>query len=314
MIDISIIVPVYNAEKYLEKCLVSLLNQTLKNIEIIVVNDGSTDKSLEIALKLSKSDQRIKIYTQSNGGASRARNLGIKMSSGKYLGFVDADDYIKPEMFEHLLNLCENNDCDMSICGWYVVDGDNVRKSHFNSKLKIMTTEEAIDMLLDHFSFDNFSCNKLFKKKLFNDVEYPNGIIFEDLLVIYKLINNSKKIAADSTPLYYYVQHNNSITNNLQKHLNVTAFESFVIRKNDLLQLYPKLKNKIRSNFFTANKMYFMISLNSDNRNKKFEKERIKLMRKNVIYVWIDKSIPFRVKISSTLIAVFPYLYFKVRK
>lgn len=311
---ISIIVPVYNTSKYLEKCLYSLINQTIKNIEIIVVNDGSTDNSLEIINKIAKEDERIKVYNKKNGGLSSARNYGIEKSIGKYIGFVDSDDYVREDMYEILKKNLEDNSADMSICRWYLVENEIKRECNFKTENKVLNSEDAINVLLSHSSFDNFVVTKLYKRELFDNIRFDEGKLLEDLLIMYKLINKSKLISLCSEPLYYYVQRNNSITNNLNKELDEKCFDAFVVRKNDLQKMYPKLSKKINSNYFTANKLYFMISLRSKNRNKAFEKDRIKCMRKNIRYVWDDNSIPFRVKISSTLISMFPYLYFMLRR
>lgn len=311
---ISIIVPVYNTSEYLEKCLYSLINQTIKNIEIIVVNDGSTDNSLEIINKIAKDDQRIKVYNKKNGGLSSARNYGIEKSTGKYIGFVDSDDYVREDMYEILGKNLENSFADMSICRWYIVENEIKKECSFKTENKILNSEDAINLLLSHSSFDNFVVTKLYKRELFDNIRFDEGKLLEDLLIMYKLINKARLISLCSEPLYYYVQRNNSITNSLNKKLDEKCFDAFVIRKKELQKMYPKLNNRINSNYFTANKLYFMISLRSKNRNKKFEKDRIKCMRKNIKYVWKDNSIPFRVKISSTLISIFPYLYFVLRR
>ncbi len=313
MSKISIIVPVYNTEKYLSKCLNSLIKQTYKDIEIIVVNDGSKDKSLEIAKKFAKQDNRIKVFNKENGGLSSARNFGIEKASGEYIGFVDSDDYIKENMFEILYNMIKEANAKIAICGWYLVEDNQIRTCNFKCKKLVLNDEQAIDMLLNHVSFDNFACNKLFHRALFKDVIFPVGELLEDLSTIYKLIHEAKVIVVDSNPLYYYVLHSNSITSNLYKQVNPDSFKVFENRKNSLLSLYPKLSNKIKSNYFTASRNYFTISIHSSIRDKKFEKKMIKEMRKNIYYVWYDKSIPFRVKVSSTVISIFPYL-FKVRK
>lgn len=313
MSKISIIVPVYNTEKYLSKCLNSLIKQTYKDIEIIVVNDGSKDKSLEIAKKFAKQDNRIKVFNKENGGLSSARNFGIEKASGEYIGFVDSDDYTKENMFEILYNMIKEANAKIAICGWYLVEDNQIRTCNFKCKKLVLNDEQAIDMLLNHVSFDNFACNKLFHRALFKDVIFPVGELLEDLSTIYKLIHEAKVIVVDSNPLYYYVLHSNSITSNLYKQVNPDSFKAFENRKNSLLSLYPKLSNKIKSNYFTASRNYFTISIHSSIRDKKFEKKMIKEMRKNIYYVWYDKSIPFRVKVSSTVISIFPYL-FKVRK
>lgn len=313
MVKISIIVPVYNGSKYLKKCLSSLMRQTYKNIEIIVVNDGSTDESLELAKEIAKEDNRIKVYNKENGGPSSARNLGIEKASGEYIGFVDSDDYVDENMFAVLYDMIEKAQAKIAICGWYLVENGQVRTCKFKCDRVILNDEQAIDMLLNYVSFDNFACNKLFHCSLFENNIFPVGKVLEDLLTIYKLIHEAKTIVVDSKPLYYYVMHSNSITSNLYKQVNPQSFQAFKDREKDLLVMYPKLTNKIKSNYFTVNRHYFTISIHSCIRDKKFEKARIKEMRKNVCYVWTDKSIPFRVKVSSTVISIVPYL-FKVRK
>ena len=313
MCKISIIVPVYNTSKYLEKCLNSLINQTYEDIEIIVVNDGSTDNSLDLAIEIAKRDDRVKVYSKENGGLSSARNFGVSKASGEYIGFVDSDDYVDAKMFEKLYDMIKSSKAKMAICGWYLVENEKVRTCKFKCDRVTLTDEQAIDMLLNHVSFDNFACNKLFHWSLFINITFPIGQVLEDLSTIYKLINEAKIIVVDSEPLYYYVLHSNSITSNLYKQVDTKTFKVFENRKNDLLKMYPNLVNKIKANYFTANRQYFTISIHSNIRDKKFEKARIKEMRKNVCYVWIDKSIPFRVKVSSTVISILPYL-FKVRK
>lgn len=313
MCKISIIVPVYNTSKYLGKCLNSLINQTYRNIEIIVVNDGSTDDSLDLAKRIAKTDDRIKVYSKENGGLSSARNFGISKTNGEYIGFVDSDDYVEKNMFEKLYGMIKSTRAKMAICGWYLVENEQIRKCKFKCDEVTLTDEQAIDMLLNHVSFDNFACNKLFHCSLFINISFPTGQVLEDLSTIYKLINEAKVIVVDSEPLYYYVLHSNSITSNLYKQVDVESFKAFENRKDALLKMYPKLANKIKANYFTANRQYFTISIHSNFRDKKFERARIKEMRKNVCYVWTDKSMPFRVKVSSTVISILPYL-FKVRK
>ena len=247
---VSIIVPVYNTSKYLEKCLYSLINQTIKNIEIIVVNDGSTDNSLEIINKIAKEDKRIKVYNKKNGGLSSARNYGIEKSTGKYIGFVDSDDYVRKDMYEILKKNLEDNSADMSICRWYLVENEIKRECNFKTENIVLNSEDAINVLLSHSSFDNFVVTKLYKRELFDYIRFDEGKLLEDLLIMYKLINKSRLISLCSEPLYYYVQRNNSITNNLNKELDEKCFDAFVVRKNDLQKMYPKLNKKNQFKLF----------------------------------------------------------------
>lgn len=309
---ISIIVPVYKTGQFLSKCLDSLINQTYKNIEIIIVNDGSPDNAITIAEEYAKKDSRIVVLSQRNRGLSAARNYGIIKSKGEYIGFVDSDDYIEDKMYDYLYKMIKKGNSKIAICGWYVVK-DSIKKCDYNQDYITVNSKEATNLLLNHISFDNFACNKLFHRSLFHNIRFPEGRVLEDLLTTWKLIHIADKISIDSKPLYYYVLHSNSITSILYNQLNEKAYEAFEERRNQLLECYPSLKNKINSNFFIANKSYFIISLKSNNRSKRFEKARIKNMRKYIVNVWGDSSIPKRVKLSSTLITIFPNLYFKLR-
>lgn len=310
---ISVIVPVYNTEKYLAKCIESIISQTCCNLEIILIDDGSTDNSGKMCDEYSLKDKRIKVVHKNNGGLSDARNTGIKIASGKYLSFIDSDDYIEKNMYEYLIKNMKENNADIGICGWYLVKGKDISICKFKSGKIVLNTEECIDYLLSNNSFDNFMCNKIFKKDLFKSIEFPVGKKLEDLATLYKVINFSNKIFMESIPLYYYVLHENSITSKLHNQIDENVFNEYIIRKDNLLKMYPNLKEKILSNYFTASRNNLIISLRSEKRNFNFEKARIKDMKENWKYIWKDKSINFKSKISFTLSAIAPYLFFKIR-
>lgn len=310
---ISVIVPVFNTKEYLEKCIDSILNQTYKNIEIILVDDGSSDGSDKVCDSYCKKDQRVKAIHKKNGGLSDARNVGINEARGTYISFIDSDDYIENNMYEYLLSNMTSNNTDIGICGWYLVNGKEVKKSKFVREDAILDREQCIDELLSNNSFDNFMCNKIFKKSLFENIEFPVGRKLEDLATLYKVIDNANKIFVSSKPFYYYVMRDDSITSTLNKKIDVNVFNEYIIRKDNLLKEYPKLKKKILSNYFTACRMNLINSINSSERNIDFEKLRIKDMRGNVIYIWTDKSLSFRNKISFSLSTICPYLFFKIR-
>ena len=310
---ISIIVPVYNTFDYLEKCIFSICNQSYKDLEIIIVDDGSKDLSPKLCDQLAKKDNRIKVIHKANGGLSDARNIGIRNATGKYLSFIDSDDYIENGMYEYLINNMEKYDCDIGICGWYLVRNEIRNNCSFISKERVLSKEECIDALLCKNSFDNFMCNKIFKRDLFNNIEFPVGKKMEDLATLYKLIHRSYKIYTNSKPFYNYVLRDGSITSNLFNQIDVLSFQPYIDRKNFLLENYPNLKNRILSNYFTACRMNLIIAYNSKNRNEEFEKDRekdLKLYRK---YVLFDNSLSIRNKISFILSSLNPKLFFKVR-
>ncbi len=210
---VSIIVPVYNVEKYLAKCLDSLVNQTYQNIEILIVNDGSTDDSGKIINDFSvKFPEKIKPFYKQNGGLSDARNIGIDNATGDYIGFVDSDDYVLGTMFEEMLDLAEQHSAEMVICNIQKVDE---RGNVIQKLTQIPNMPEKID-LETHFSIFSdisyFACNKLFKKDLFETKRFKKGISFEDIQLIPQLLLECKTIAQTQHFHYQYLERRNSIS------------------------------------------------------------------------------------------------------
>ncbi|WP_250255291.1 glycosyltransferase family 2 protein [Chryseobacterium sp. Marseille-Q3244] len=210
---ISIIVPVYNVENYLAKCLDSLVNQTHQNIEILVVDDGSKDRSGEIIKGYGdKYSDKIKTFTKENGGLSDARNFGLEKATGEYIGFVDSDDYVTETMFEEMLHLAEKHQAEMVIC--------NIQKVDENGKVTQKLTQipnmpEKIK-LEEHFSvfsdISYFACNKLFKKELFDQKRFKKGVHFEDIQLIPQLLLECETIAQTQGFHYQYLERTDSIT------------------------------------------------------------------------------------------------------
>lgn len=237
---ISIIVPIYNMEKYLDKCINSIINQTYKNIEIILVDDGSTDKSSKIINKYKKLDKRIKAYYKKNGGLSDARNYGIDKATGEYIGFIDSDDYIEKNMYETLYNNIIKYNADISVVGFNVVyessDINRVKYQEVTDKLEIYNRKEAFDLLFDANKFGNFAWNKLYKKELFKNIKYPLGKKMEDLGTTYKLVEISNKIVYEPLKLYNYFQRSGSIMNNkdlkFMKDIYLLSYERFIYYDN----------------------------------------------------------------------------------
>ncbi|UOU99635.1 glycosyltransferase [Chryseobacterium daecheongense] len=210
---VSIIVPVYNVENYLAKCLDSLVNQTLQEIEILVINDGSKDNSGHIIQEYAQQyPDKIKAFQKENGGLSDARNFGIDRATGDYIGFVDSDDYVMEAMFEEMVNLAEKHQSKMVICNIQKVD----EFGSVTQKLtQIPNMPERID-LEKHFSvfsdISYFACNKLFKKELFADKRFKKGIHFEDIQLIPQLLLECTTIAQTQNFHYQYLERSDSIT------------------------------------------------------------------------------------------------------
>ncbi|MCX8534678.1 glycosyltransferase family 2 protein [Chryseobacterium luquanense] len=210
---VSVIVPVYNVENYLAKCLDSLVNQTYQNIEILVINDGSKDGSEQIIQQYSdKYSDKIKAFNKENGGLSDARNFGIERATGDYFGFVDSDDYVTETMFEDMLGLAEKYDAEMVICNIQKVN----EHGNITQKLtQIPNMPEKIDLETNFSVFSDlsyFACNKFFRKELFENKRFKKGVHFEDIQLIPQLLLECKTLAQTQNFHYQYLERTDSIS------------------------------------------------------------------------------------------------------
>ena len=247
---ISIIVPIYNVENYLDRCLKSIINQSYKNLEIILVEDASTDHSQEIAEKYRKIDERIKLLVhQKNAGLSAARNTGLANATGQYIGFVDSDDYIEEDMYQVLYELLEKNDADISICGHKRITEKTVNTTENQKEdIKLYDSEGAIREILVGKTMDNFAWDKLFKKELFKLIKFPLGKYTEDIAIMYLLFHKANRIVETNKKKYNYVIRGDSITGIKSKQKMYDFLEINLERYQFIDQHYPKLDiyNKYR--------------------------------------------------------------------
>ena len=229
MVKVSIIVPVYNVEKYLSKCLESLINQTLKDIEVICVNDGSTDNSLCILKEYANKDSRIKIIDKQNEGVSVARNTGIEVATGEYLMFVDSDDYLVENACEKALNTIEHNNSDICIFGHYdLVDGNKIISHKTNDLIKIKDLNVKENLV----EYSIYIWDKIYRTEFIksNQIKFPLGLkTAEDVIFCLLCLFNEAKYATLAEPLYVYRidTNSNSATSNVQNIKNdIKAFET----------------------------------------------------------------------------------------
>lgn len=210
---VSVIVPVYNVESYLEKCLDSLVNQMLFDLEIIIVNDGSKDNSQQIINDFAaRFPNKIKAFSKENGGLSDARNFGLKHCTGEYIGFVDSDDYVTADMFDEMYALAQKHNAEMVICNLQKVD----QLGNVTQRLTQIPNMEEKIVLKEHFSvfsdLSYFACNKIFKTDLFLNQSFKKGIHFEDIQLIPQLLLECKTIAQTQKFHYQYLERTDSIT------------------------------------------------------------------------------------------------------
>jgi raffinose-raffinose alpha-galactotransferase len=231
---ISVIVPVYNVEKYVGRCLTSIINQSYTNLEIIVVNDGSTDNSLAVCEEYAAKDNRIKLISQENKGLSGARNTGLKHYTGEYVSFVDSDDWIHRNMIEYLYNVLIRHNSEMSLCASLRVSEETISDKQYEELEGITFTRDAfMIMFLDGTITACWS--RLFRKDVISGIEFPEGLNCEDFIYMYEAIRRVKAIAEIDLPLYYYYVREDSIVN---VDFNLKKFDQFYSAK----KLYELVK------------------------------------------------------------------------
>ena len=205
---ISIVIPVYNVRDYVGKCIESVICQTYKELEIIIVNDGSTDNSLDIVRKYERKDKRIKVIDKQNGGLSDARNTGLKQATGKYIMFLDSDDFIDRDMLSVLHCNLKKYNKKISICNRYYYYEDETKVLRFpnNNEIISMDKKEAYLNLLNFINFDMSAWAKLYDINIFKNIEFPVGKLSEDYYIMYLLFDKSNGVVYDSKPMLYYLQ------------------------------------------------------------------------------------------------------------
>ena len=239
---LSVVVPIYNVEKYIKQCLDSLVNQTLSNIEIILVNDGSTDNSEAICQSYAEHDSRVKLFSKPNGGLSDARNFGLQKVTSSVVGFVDSDDYVDLDMFEVLIELKQRSHAEIAVGGVKMAanDGDVYMVRAVQDEL-IADRHDAMEELLKSKRITNSVCNKVFDISLFEQIEFPVGKLYEDEYVTYKLFDRAETIAMTNQVFYYYRSSPNSITHKAFSEREFDRIYASQIKVDFIQQIYPDL-------------------------------------------------------------------------
>lgn len=203
---ISVIVPVYKVEQYLQQCVDSICAQTYRNLEIILVDDGSPDRCGQLCDELAMTDSRIRVIHKRNGGLSSARNAGLEVMQGEYVGFVDSDDWIDPEMYERLYQDIQEHEAQIACCGIARCKGDTVQ-SYFNPKLDekfCLNVEDAMCELIQNYRITNSVCDKLYHVSIFDGLRMKEGILYEDAQIQPLCIHCAQKVVYDARPMYCY--------------------------------------------------------------------------------------------------------------
>ena len=314
---ISVIIPVYNVEKYLIKCIESVIHQTYKNLEIILIDDGSTDSSGHICDEYAKSDSRIIAIHREIGGLSAARNTGIEKANGEYILFVDSDDYIDCGMIEFLVSLAKENNTNMSVCGFNYTDGNDKIwcQENLSFSCSILTCEEYWEYFYsDTRVFYVTMWAKLFRRTLWNEIRFPEGKLHEDEFVIHSIIEQCDNISVSKKPFYFYVQRPKSIVNTRFTIKNLDAAEGMLLRCKYFIQ---------NSHFALAEKtllmaMYSITSGISKIENiSKPDKKRLKELKKLFCSMYkklLFKNIGIRSKIKCGIFCISIKLFAKAKR
>lgn len=208
---ISIIVPAYNVEQYIRKCLDSICNQTYRDIEIIVVDDGSTDGTGAVCDEFAERDERVTVMHCENGGLSIARNRALDRAHGELIGFVDSDDWVEPNMFQTLHDTLVDGNADISICSYYREKRGRIKAMYSDGKVFSMSPKQALSQLVIDKTFKNYVWNKLYRRALFDGVRFPEHMCFEDAAVMYRLFIKAKVFKCVNKPLYHHIYRTGSI-------------------------------------------------------------------------------------------------------
>lgn len=319
MPKISIIVPVYNCEKYISNCINSILEQSFKDFELILVDDGSSDRSFEICESFAKKDSRVRAIHQPNSGVSRARNRGLDESKGEYIGFVDGDDCIDKEMYERLYKNLADNNADISICGIvnYFVKKDGTTEKVRQSQVDgfwIFSREQALKEALQSRLYSVNPVNKLFKRELFDKLRYPEGKISEDAFLIPVVISKAGKVVYDSKPMYYYLRRENSITTSNFSDRDWDVVEAYKNHLNMVSEKSPNLKKVAKFRYLWAYTYVIdkiMLSENSENYLRDFKKA-FDFIKKNILEIIFNPYFSLKRKIAVMVLLINKKIYKKM--
>lgn len=311
---ISVIIPVYKVEQYLDRCVKSVVDQTYKNLEIILIDDGSPDNCPQMCDKWEKSDFRIKVIHKKNGGLSSARNTGIEIAKGKYIAFVDSDDYIQKEMYEKLYEAIEKYKADMAICNFLCVDeeGHSINRENLNKAIKneIMYGQEILTKRIWEKQGWHWvvAWPRLYSCKLFENIRFPVGKLHEDEFIAHLLWNKCKKVICVEEAYYNYVQRTDSITNEKYSVKRLDSAEAFLERLRFMID-----NNYSEESIHSCYNLYYSVlieayrMLNIKDKNVKRRYKELQCLYKKIFWKLIKKITRIDRRLRYVLNYISPY-------
>lgn len=303
---LSVIVPVYNGEKYIEDCLNSIINQTYKDLQIIAVNDGSTDNTKSILSDISKRDSRIQVIDKENGGVSSARNVGLEHATKDCITFVDDDDTVDLDMYELLMNYIDEG-YDIAHCGYKKISKEKLKLVNGTGKIIIQNNMEALECLISGRLFVGSLCNKVYKRSLFKDIKLDETLkINEDVLMNYQVFKNSKKTIFIDEAKYNYFERDESScknTNSIKKWEDCLKVAKIIKDDCKKTSLYDTALNKYIGSLMVLYRAYYY------SKNVDYKKD-LKNIRKQLNLFYKNKNIMGKKnKITSIFIIHLPHIY-----
>lgn len=313
---ISVVIPVYNVAEYLPRCLDSVLASTYDNLDIILVDDGSTDISGQICDRYAAQDSRIRVIHQPNGGISAARNTGIENARGQYITFIDSDDYIDEDMIEYLYDLLTKHHCRMSLSSHYVVYNGNKRAMGNGVPDEKRTAKDCITRMCYQGDIDTSAWAKLYETSVFKSIRYPKRKLFEDIGTTYKTFLASKYIACGFEPKYYYDIRDNSITTTSFNIHKLDLLEQTDRMAEEVMAIYPELKNAVLSRCVYARFSTLNLMLDTEE-YRSIRDEIVCYIKRNASKVLQDRKVPFGNKVAICLLCcnfdLYKYVWVKFK-
>lgn len=297
---ISVIIPIYNVEKYVKRCLDSVLNQTYCHLEVILVDDGSTDSSGKICDEYKKMDTRIRVIHKSNEGVSSARNLGIEVANGEYIAFIDSDDAMEKDCIEYLYRLIQENHCSLSICSYRIrFEGKNKYHNTGRGGQEVLPSEKCIEkMLYGEDGIDVFPWGKLYHRSIMGAIRYPHGKLAQDVGTTYKFMQAAKWIACGYQCKYNYWIRKNSATTQRFKRAHFDLIEMGDQMTTDICKWYPELwsaaiRYRVWTRFSVLNRM-----TTASKQYIPYRQEIVSYIRENAKFVLQNPKAPVRDKLA----------------
>lgn len=306
---VSVIVPVYNVESYLKECVDSLIHQTYQNIEIILINDGSTDNSGQVCDQYCEIDKRISVIHKENGGQSDARNVGLDVAVGDYIMFVDSDDFVADNYVELMLATMVSEQADIVCCGFSFTDEyGKVTVSVSNKAKAVISAEETLHLLIqDNNPIENYVWNKIYKRCYFDKEKFPIGRLYEDVATTYKILIKCNTVALIPNELYYYRLRPGSTVHEANMKSIEDSVRVQLERYQALSDTYPQLSLELTDSFLNSlcRTYGLLIQLKADAETKRFRKYIISVKKKWNVF---RSRLPLKKKLRVLLICKIPLI------